>query len=227
MFANSERHLWRVRIERAKAVVATWTAFSSWWISRSRRKEPFADINAIHNAVFLVRYKDPLSTTRSIMLTFDGKKWFVISQGNGMTAIATSASFTTGAWSLYGSITGADITNLLAAPGTAVNFKIQTALTHHGNAVQNKKVIRAGFSSALVAGPGNVTMTIDTDALNGSSNTMTLGSGFQVIGGANDAINAPISGSGIFVGITITGTLDGFTMTNQILEYQETDLWKK
>ena len=32
-----------------------------------------ADINAIHNAVFLVRYKDPLSSTRSIMLAFDGK----------------------------------------------------------------------------------------------------------------------------------------------------------
>ena len=84
-----------------------------------------ADINAIHNAVFLVRYKDPLSTTRSIMLTFDGKRWFVTQQGNSLTAIATSASLPTGQLSLYGS-SGPDVTELFTQPTVAVTFKIQS-----------------------------------------------------------------------------------------------------
>ena len=56
-----------------------------------------ADINAIHNAVFLVGVTDPVVlVTRSIILTFDGKKWFVMAQGNSLTAFATSASLPTG-----------------------------------------------------------------------------------------------------------------------------------
>jgi len=183
-----------------------------------------ADINAIHNAVFLVRYKDPLLGTRSIMLVFDGKKWFVLSQGGGLTAIATSASFATGQLSLYGS-SGPDVTNLLAAPAIPVPFKIQSALTHHGNAVQGKKVIRVGFSSEITAN-GAVVMTIDTEAGLGAVHPMKIDSGFSLVGGANDADNEPIGASGIYVGMTITGTLASFTMTNMILEQQDTSLWK-
>jgi hypothetical protein len=183
-----------------------------------------ADINAIHNAVFLVRYKDPLLTTRSIMITFDGKKWFVISQGNSLTAIATSASLATGQNSLYGS-SGPDVTNLIAGPNTAVPFKIQSALTHHGNAVQGKKAIRAGFSSQSGAND-SVTMTVDTEAALGAALTMDASEGFSVVGGSNDANGEAISASGIYLGLTITGSLDEFTMTNLIIEYQETSLWK-
>lgn len=185
-----------------------------------------ADINAIHNAVFLIRYKDPLVGTRSIMLAFDGKKWFVLDQGIGMTAIATSASLATGQNSLYGSRFGDDVTNLLADPTAEVAFKIQTALTHHGNAVQGKKVIRAGFSSALATGTGEVFMTIDTEAANGSQLGMDVPTGFALVGGSNSTDNIPITGSGIFLGLTITGNLSGYTITNLIAEYQEGPLWK-
>jgi hypothetical protein len=183
-----------------------------------------ADVNAIHNAVFLIRYKDPLSTTRSILLTFDGKRWFVMAQGNSLTAIATSAAFATGALSLYGS-SGPDVTNLLAAPATAVAFKIQSSLTSHGNAVQGKKAIRAGFTSQ-VGGNSSVTMTVDTESGLGPSRTMDIATGVSLVGGSNDANNAAISNAGIFLGLTITGTLAGFTMTNLIIESQETALWK-
>ena len=183
-----------------------------------------ADINAIHNAVFLVRYKDPLSTTRSIIITFDSKKWFVLSQGDGLTTIATSADLATGENSLYGS-SGMDVTDLLADPTIPVKFKIQTALAHHGNAVQGKKAIRAGFSSQSGTAD-SVTMTVDTEASLGAVLTMDADEGFSVVGGSNDANSEPIGASGIYLGLTITGTLADFTMTNLIIEYQETSLWK-
>lgn len=182
-----------------------------------------ADINAIHNAVFLVRYKDPIEGERSIMLAFDGKKWFVLNQGNGLTAIATSASLSTGQNSLYGS-SGPDVTNLLASPTIPVVFKIQTSLTHHGNAVQGKKFIRAGFSANLVTA-GTVTMEMDADQTE-NFYSMKVPAGFNVVGGSNDANDDPIGGSGIYLGMTITGTLAQFTMTNMLYEFQDTALWK-
>jgi hypothetical protein len=183
-----------------------------------------ADINAIHNAVFLVRYKDPVAGERSIMLAFDGKKWFIISQGNSLTAIATSASLATGQYSLYGS-SGPDVTQLLALPTTAVNFKIQSALTHHGNAIQGKRAIRTGFSSNLVTSTGDVTVTVDTEQ-NSRTYTWAVPNGFNLVGGSNDASNDPVSSSGIYLGLTITGTLAGYTMTNMLIEFQDSSLWK-
>jgi hypothetical protein len=183
-----------------------------------------ADINAIHNAVFLVRYKDPLSTTRSIMLTFDGKRWWVLSQGNSLTAIATSASLATGQNSLYGS-SGPDVTQLVAR-GAAVNWKIQSALTHHGNAVQGKKAIRAGFSYGLSFGSNQAVMTVDTEAGSSANYELNVTAGFAVTGGMNDANNSPIGAAGVYLGITLTGNFQGFTATNMLIEYQETGLWK-
>jgi hypothetical protein len=182
-----------------------------------------ADINAIHNAVFLIRYVDPLQGERSIMVAFDGKKWFVVSQGNSLKAIATSASFATGDLSLYGS-SGPDITALLAA-NLPVTFKIQTALTHHGNAVQSKRAMRVGFTSQIGA-DSSVTMTVDTETGLGPNRTMDITTGVSLVGGSNDANDEPIANSGIYLGLTITGTLAGFTMTNMIIEEQESAVWK-
>lgn len=182
-----------------------------------------ADINGIHNAVFLIRYKDPLSVTRSIMLTFDGKRWWVLQQGGSLTAIVTSANLSTGQNSLYGS-SGPDVTQLVAR-SAAINWKIQTALTHHGNAVQGKKVVRAGFTYQQAFGSNNVTMTVDAD-LTSTNYNMAIANTSNVAGGSNDASNNPIAGSGIYLGETITGTFAGFTITNLILEFQDTALWK-
>lgn len=182
------------------------------------------DINAIHNAAFLMRYRDPVAGTRSILLTFDGKKWFVTAQGSSLAAFVTVATAASGVNSLYGS-SGTDVRKLFADATIAVTFKLQTALTHHGNAVQGKKMLRAGFSSSVGAN-SSVTMTADTEAANGSALTMNVATGFSVIGGANDANNNPINAAGVYLGLTITGTLKAYTMTNAIVEYQETALWK-
>ena len=184
-----------------------------------------ADISAIHNAVFLVSYNDPVeNVTRSIILTFDGKRWYVISQGNSLAAIATAASLASGALSLYGSST-TDVTPLLSAPSTAVPFKIQTALTHHGNAVQGKRAIRAGFAS-LAAAIDELSISVDTEAGLGPSRELNTVDGFALVGGANDANNNPLSAAGIYLGLTVSGTFSGVTMTNLVVEYQEGTLWK-
>ena len=158
------------------------------------------------------------------MIAFDSKKWFVVSQGDSLTTIATAAKLANGQNSLYGS-SGTDVTSLLSAPATPVSFKIQSALTHHGNAVQGKKAIRAGFLVAKQA-DDSVTMTVDTEAALGTALTMDVDVGFSVVGGSNDANSDPIGASGIYLGLTITGTLAEFTMTNLIIEFQDTSLWK-
>jgi hypothetical protein len=165
-----------------------------------------------------VRYKDPLASTRSIMLTFTGKKWFVISQGDTLKTIVTASTLASGKTFLYGS-SGTDITNLLADPLTAVTFKAQTALSHHGNAVQRKKILNGGTAITLATGTGNLTMTYDTEK--GSvTKVYPLVAGFQLPSGASGA-----EGSGRYLGATMTGTLAGFTLTNAALEEQETALW--
>ena len=258
-----------------------------------------ADINAIHNAVFLVKYNDPLGSPRSIILTFDGKKWFVISQTDTLHAFATSASLSTGQLSIYGS-SGSGVTQLLAAPTLPVTFKIQTSLSHHGNAVQRKRLIAAGFSYALagftvasatvaaggsggtpdgtvlltvgggtgtaatlsgtitggvltgalivvsggvysvfptspaaVTGGGLIGATVNLVQLTSNVNeaveatnqvaniTVTVNPGFHSPGGV-----ASVGGAGKYLGMTITGTLAGFTMVNLELEYQESELWR-
>jgi hypothetical protein len=258
-----------------------------------------ADINAIHNAVFLVRYKDPLSTTRSIMLAFDGKRWFVVSQGNSLTAVATSASLSTGQNTLYGS-SGPDVTALLELPTLPVTFKIQSALTHHGNAVQRKRLLAAGFSyslagftasSATIAAggtggtPGAVVLAVVGGVGISAKLTGTISGGgvltgaLTLIGGGSystfptspaavtggglvgatvnlvqlasnviENLDTPINtvaitvpvvvgfhtpggaegvgGSSKYLGMTVAGTLAGFTMTDMLEEYQEEALWR-
>jgi hypothetical protein len=176
------------------------------------------DINGIHHIAFLVRYKDPLSSTRSIMLCFNGKKWFVVSQGNSLVSIVNTSAAATGLTSTYGS-SGTDITKLVGDATKPVAFKIQTALTHHGNAVQRKKILSGGVAATLASGPGSLSVSYDTE--NGSvTKVYTIASGFTLPSGASG-----VEGSGRYLGITVTGTLAGFTFTNAAVEYQETALW--
>jgi hypothetical protein len=176
------------------------------------------DINGIHHIAFLVRYKDPLSSTRSILLCFNGKKWFVVSQSNSLVSIVNTSAAVTGLTSTYGS-SGTDITKLVGDATKPVTFKIQTALTHHGNAVQRKKILSGGVAATLASGPGSLSVSYDTE--NGSvTKVYTIASGFTLPSGASGA-----EGSGRYLGITVTGTLAGFTFTNAAVEYQETSLW--
>ena len=102
-----------------------------------------ADINNIHNIMWLARYVDPLLGERSIMITFTGKKWFIINNGDQIKTIVTASTLASGKTMTYAS-SGSDITQILANPLAAVRFRAQTALTHHGNYVQRKKISHGG-----------------------------------------------------------------------------------
>jgi hypothetical protein len=176
-----------------------------------------ADINNIHHISWLVRYNDPVAGPRSILLAFSGKRWFVISQGNSLVSITTASTLASGKTMLFAS-SGQDITQLLGDPTTAVAFKVQTSLSHHGNAVQRKKML-AGGTALTASGSGSVTVNFDTE--NGTiAKTYALGTGFQLPSGSSG-----VEGSGRYLGMTITGTLAGFTFTNAAIEFQETSLW--
>lgn len=176
-----------------------------------------ADINNVHHIAWLVKYTDPVAGARSILLAFNGKRWFVINQGNSVVSITTASTLASGKTMLFAS-SGQDITQLLGDPTTAVPIKVQTALSHHGNAVQRKKLLAAG-TALTTTGSGSVTVSFDTE--NGSvTKTYTLGTGFQLPSGSSG-----VEGSGRYLGMTITGTLAGFIFTDGALEYQETSVW--
>jgi hypothetical protein len=172
------------------------------------------DMNNIHNIAWLLRYKDPLSVERSIMVIFNGKKWFVANQGNSLVTIVATSTLASGIVTTYCS-SGSDLTPMFGNPNIAVNFTLRTALSHHGNAVEKKKIMNAGEAVSLSTGTGTVTVIYETEKTT-SSNSYSLVSGFQLPGGADGA-----EGSGCYLGMTITGTLAGFTITNGSIEFQE------
>lgn len=182
------------------------------------------DINNIHNICFLARYKDPVAGPRTILLVFNGRKWFVGAQGDALISITSTASVSSGQLTLYGA---ADHTTVIGAlfsdPTVPVKFKLQTALTHHGNAIQRKKVIRAGFAVTTSA-QSAVNMSVDSDETpNPPTNiyTFLINLGFRALSWMRDSKEKPIDGAGRYLGVTLTGTLANFTVTNATMEYQE------
>jgi hypothetical protein len=157
---------------------------------------------------------------RALILVFNGKKWFFTSQGTTLRTMVGVPSVTTGKTLVYGTgvfpPTTGDITQLLASPSGGFSFK--TALTHHGNAVQRKKIIRAGFSVSSNSGE-TVTMTVETE--NGAINYAkpVTGNGFQVVSFVAD-------GAGRYLGATLSApATGGFVVHGLAIEYQETALW--
>jgi hypothetical protein len=182
------------------------------------------DLNTKHNAVFLVSYNDPAGGARSLLLMFDGKKWWLANQGANVVSILTFPDPQSDLNTLYGTLSGSDLTQLFAQPSVAVPFKMITALSHGGNPVQGKRAIRAGFT-ADAAAVGTINIEIDADSAT-HANAFGVSANSLLIGGANDASNTPVAGAGVYLGATLTGTLANLVIQNVIIEYQETALWK-
>jgi hypothetical protein len=184
-----------------------------------------ADIKSQHYVVYLVRYKDPVTaTTRSILVTFTGKKWFVMSQGDSLTTVTTAELLATGDHLTIGS-SGMDITQLLADATVPVSFRWQTSLSHHGNAVQRKKTIRAGYA-VTSTGAGTITVALDSDE-GSSSDTHNLVDGFQARAFSRGETDENVGVSGRYLGLTVTGKLAGFIGSLLSCEYQETNVGNK
>lgn len=180
-----------------------------------------ADFNNIHNALWLVRYIDPLSVERSILITFNGKKWFITSQGNSLVALTTASTLASG-MNLTFATSASDITQILSNATAPVAFTLRTALSHHGNPLQRKKTIRGGW--AITGGSSNtITVEMDSDEASQSGSQSIIAAFFAYF-----FANNPGNVSGRYLGATITGSAPvGLTVTNVGIEYQETNTGNK
>jgi len=200
------------------------------------------DLRNIHCYLLLVRYIDPLLGPRSIILAFQDRKWFVISQGNSLVAIVTAPLASTGQVETFAS-SGSDITQLLQDTGTAVPVTLKTALSPHQNPIQQKQPLRAGVG--LVA-QGTQTLTLGLESENSTmtytltaqSAVMWVNNALQTVTWLNNAMQVvtwvgrgyslpytAVDGSGKFLGATITSTIANCVINQVAIEYQDRALW--
>ena len=193
------------------------------------------DINNIHTFMLLVKYKG--TTTRSLILGFLNKKWFVMSQGDSLQFIVTGiVDGTTQTFSTSGS----DITEILADPTGSVNIILSSSLTSHGAPFLGKKTIRyATVQTATAISSLQLTVESDRDneifnynttaaiqfVNNSQQNITFFGSGaitfvgttpFQYQTGNTQGV------SGIYLGFTLIGSCVGFSFNSAMLEFGAT-----
>lgn len=200
-----------------------------------------ADISNIHTYLLLVRYRDPSTGTRSLMLAFADKKWYVISQSNSLAFIVNGVI--SSVWKAYGT-SGADITPLLADPLTAVAINLQTSLTSNGEPMIGKSSVQyavaqsVGNSSALnllIQSENPQSANINYNISNAINFVNNSGGALQFVNSGGGALNFITNAAGffyrhgnsggvagIYLGATLTGNVINFTLNSILLEYVET-----
>jgi hypothetical protein len=178
-----------------------------------------SDIDSQRVYCLLVRYIDPLqSRTRSLLLTFQNRQWYVCSQGDGLTALTTAfVNSTAGSVETWGS-SGPDLTWLLASPTTPVSIILRTALTHHGKPMMGKKLLRSAISQICGSVGATMTYTLDTENEFDSENYTVAVSGIQGVQWQRTKAN----GTGVYVGMTLSGSYTGYRFNAGMIEYQDT-----
>jgi len=193
------------------------------------------DLSNIRCYLLLARYVDPrLGITRSIMMTFQNKRWFVTSQGNSVAAIC-SAQIGGGIETFASS--GSDVTQILQTTTSAVTFFLQTSLSANGDPTRQKKMIRVGVAQSSVS-PGTVTATGDSENNSLSSQYQVatpvqwvngLGQPVNFVNGSGAAVTFTGSGfvwtryqqdaAGMVLGASLSGQFAGYTVNSIIVEY--------
>lgn len=191
---------------------------------------------SLHTFLLLVRYRDPVAgVTRSLILCFYKNRWFVANQGSNLTSICTAPIG--GIIETFGS-SGSDVTQLFQA-STPVPIIFQTALSDNNEPHMGKRAMQCAVSlnsSTLTT----VNLTVDTE--NGSqpfpfqSGSMVswvnnLGQPVQWQNNALQNVNwfsvgflyqrSKAAGTGVYLGMSITGSFAGLVLNGLVLEYQE------
>jgi hypothetical protein len=176
------------------------------------------DMGNVHNVMWLLRYHDTIftNTTRAIFIIFNGRRWFVGSQGDSIKAVVGTVTLASPRWVPYAS-SGSDVSPIFNSLNSAVTFRLQTALSHHQNPVQRKKSVRLGWAVTLEAAANSINLSADTDEAS-KPFTANLVTGFQTRTVADPNV------SGTYMGLTVSGILTGFTLSNLRIEYQETNI---
>lgn len=209
-------------------------------------QEPVAavnDINNIHVFMLLVRYKDPTSSTRSLLLSFMNKKWFVISQGNSvsyMTTVVINSVTQT-----YGT-SGNDITQLLENYAAPVSFLLKTPLSAHNKAWLSKTLWAYAIAqTALIGTP--ITLTLESERggteieytpdgaiiefygtgpiqfVNSTGENIYFSGGDGFFYQTSQATN--VGAAGVYLGCTLQGDVANFSVQSIMLAYDDGPLF--
>lgn len=199
------------------------------------------DINNIHTFMILVKYKDPMSSTRSILLSFLDKKWFVISQGNNLKYVVTAVI--NGVTETFGT-SGNDVTQILEDYVSPVPFLVRTPLSAHNKPFLGKTAWAYAVAQTVnVSVSSPITLTIESERggipLNYTPSGGLLqfvGTGeIQFINNSSQPINfvssngffyqtsqsTKVNVGGVYLGATLQGTAASFSLNTIILGYYD------
>lgn len=200
------------------------------------------DLTDRHLLITLVKYTDPESGPRSLIMGYQNKRWQVLSQGDGLISIVT-AHLEAGE-KLYGT-SGSDITQLFSDRSAAVDIKLQSALSHNQAPFINKKINRVGSAQSSTAS-NTLNVKLESE-VNSGTYSFQIANIIQWVNNSNQnitwqnnslvTVNWIVPGfkfydtglagaSGIYLGFTMTGTVNQFSFNNFVIEYQEGALGK-
>jgi hypothetical protein len=195
------------------------------------------DISNIHCFMLLVKYNDIMQGPRSLILAFQNKKWFVISQGDSLTFIVTGiVQGTTQTFSTSGS----DVTEILSEPEEPVSIRLSTSLTSKEQPFIGKKTIRYAIVQESAAS-SDLDLLIESERTNDNEPYSTT----DVLQFVNDSTKEPINFigaggqpiiftsdapvllyetgnskgvSGVYIGATLTGDVQSFSFNCLMIE---------
>lgn len=199
------------------------------------------DLTNIHCYLLLLKYKDPVSGPRSLIVVYQKSQWFIVSQG-ALVAITSIPLASTTQVETFGS-SGSDVTQLLQNSAVAVPIKLITSLAANGNIIVAKKSQKSGIAVTTQT-PQTLAMTVDTENNSisydfvAASVVTWINNLFQVVQWVNNSQQAvnfvsggfrfphqTTEGYGKFIGNTVTGTVMNLSINSIVNEYVDADLW--
>lgn len=196
----------------------------------------------IQVACWLFKYADPLTgTTRGLIATFFGGKWFFLGQGDSLTLI--QGVYKSGRQYLYGT-DGTAVYQLLSNTSNAIATTLRSALWDLGDPIVMKQVTKAGCEANVTA--SNTTLNISVVSELGSSpSTITADNQGQWINGSgvtgqwyNSAgvlgnwwisgfviYQGDADGFGRYIGLDVSSTAPGYRLIGLLLEFEKRARW--
>ena len=195
------------------------------------------DLNERHTFLLLVVYNDPIQDAqRSLILAMTDKVWYVLNQGSNLTALA--AAHPAGVFEAFGS-DGTSLIPLFTNPAAPVPVRLSTSLSEDSYPQVQKMAVRAAISQSSIPLTSMMTWTQESEATSVSVSwqpglplVFTNGAGGQIFftnaGGGVIVFTVSgyqfqplqVSGTGIYLGGTITGMAQGMTINNMVIEYR-------
>jgi len=196
-----------------------------------------ADITSVRTYMVLVRYVDPIRGTRSLMLAFSEKRWYVINQGPMI--ISCCHAPIAGTIETFAS-SGPDITQILQAPTVPVPIILQTSLADHNKPYQQKRAIRFGIGQNVTGGQP-ISGTVDSENSSVAFASYVAGNPVKWINNLGQIVNwinnlgqtitwlgtgffwqrGQASATGLYLGLSITGSVSQMSFNSFVLEYQD------